>query len=114
MTEEDFKKLESRIYAFSVDVFSFVKTLIDNGLASEYSRMLLDTSNQLYSTFIDVFDSAGEYNRIVVKRCEQLSDSCSDYLTKIEVGKKYLNEKVDLNIESKEISRKLGVYSINN
>jgi excinuclease UvrABC helicase subunit UvrB len=110
MTEDDFKKHESRIYAFSVDVFSFVKTLIDAGLASEHSRMLLDTANQLYSSFIDAIDNNRELDRIVVSRCEQLSESCSDYLTKIEVGKKYLNEKVDLTIEAKEISRVLRGY----
>lgn len=107
MTEDEFKKLESRIYAFSVDVFSFAKTLMDNGQASEQSRMLLNTSNQLYTVFLDAFDKSGELDLIVAKRCEQLSDSCSDYLSEIEVSKKNLNEKVDLTIEAKEISRTL-------
>ena len=107
MTEEDYKKLESRIYAFSVDVFSFVKTLIDDGRASEHSRMLLDTANQLYSTFIDALNTDGELNEILITRCEQLVDSCADYFEKIEVNKNQLNEKVDLTIEAKEISREL-------
>lgn len=114
MTEEEYKKQESRIYAFSIDVFSFVKTLIDLGLASENSRMLLDTANQLYANFIDALGNDGELNKIVITRCEQLADSCSDYLSKIEVGEKHLNEKVDLTIEAKEISRKLREVLTNN
>ena len=105
MTEEEFRKLETRVYAFSVDVFSFVKTLIDKKLSNEESRLLLNTSNQLYSTFLDVYDHKEGVNPIVVTRCEQLAGICSNYLSKIEVQKQLLNEKVDLTIESNELNR---------
>lgn len=104
MTEQELEKLESRIYAFSVDVFSFVKTLIDSGQANEHSKMLLNDSNKLYSEFLQTLDLERKPDN-VIENCMHLANNCSDFLSKIEVTHSILNRKTDLIIESKEISR---------
>lgn len=104
---EKIKNLEAIIYSFSVDVFSFVKFLNEDSLSSSGSRMLLNTANQLYTTFLDLFDKPKDINKIVLNRCEQLTESCYNYLTKINVGKKMEDLKANLIIETKTISKKI-------
>jgi len=107
MNENEFKKLESRIYAFSVDVFSFVKTLINKNLANQYSKGLLDGANKLYGDFLDVFDNQDNMDSALLKNCIYQAESCSNFLGSIEVEKALLNEKVDLTIEANELARLL-------
>lgn len=105
MNEGEFKKLESRVYAFSVDVFSFVKTLINKNLANQHSKNLLDNANKLYGDFLDVFDNQDVIDEQSLKKCIQLAEVCSNLLGNIEVEKALLNEKVDLTIEANELTR---------
>jgi hypothetical protein len=108
MNEEELTKLESKIYIFSVDVFSFIKTLINNNFTNENTTGLLNASNLLYSKFLDLLEiSLGKNKHSVLKECLALSESCAVFLNKIEVKDNLLNERIDLLIEAKEIVRKL-------
>lgn len=103
MKEEQLSKLESKIYIFSVDVFSFVKTLLDMNITNSDTTGLLKSSNLLYTKFLDVFENQPSNFDTSISACLELSAKCSGFLEKIEVEKKLLNEKIDLIIESKEI-----------
>lgn len=110
MSEEEYKKLESRIYAFSVDVFSFVKTLINQNQSNQHTKGLLAGSNQLYSLFLDLIDNQGNVIVEVLSKCVQICNNCSTFLENIKVEQKLLNEKVDLTIETNELGRQLNKY----
>ncbi|MDF1546306.1 MAG: hypothetical protein P1P88_00700 [Bacteroidales bacterium] len=110
MREDEYKKLESRIYGFSVNVFSFVKTLINQNQSDQHTKGLLSGSNQLYALFLDVIDSQEDRVTEILSKCVQICSNCSTFLENIKVEKKLLNEKVDLTIEANELGRQLNKY----
>ena len=106
MKEEELAKLESKIYIFSVDVFSFIKTLMDNNITNKNTQGLFNDSSLMYSTFIDLLDDRGLENKSsILSKCIELAISSAGFLTNIEVKGSHLNERVDLLIEVKEILR---------
>ncbi len=106
MDETELTKLESKIYIFSVDVFSFTKTLLNQNITNSYTTGLLKTSNQLYSTFLDLVDNhINENKQVIHSNCIQLANNCAEFLNNIEVKGSLLNERVDLLIEAKELTR---------
>ena len=108
MNEEELKKLESKIYIFSVDVFSFIKTLMDKNIISNDTQGLFNASSQLYSEFVDFMDDFRKVNRAAIfSKCFELANLSANHLEKIEVKGALLNERVDLLIEIKEIIRNL-------
>ena len=111
MREDLLTKLESKIYIFSVDVFSFVKTLADRNISNPNTTALTKTSNRLYTKFLDIFESAPGDLKKIVSECREMASECAIILDKIEVEKKMLNERIDLLIESKEILKQLDEIS---
>lgn len=106
MKEEELAKIESKIYIFSVDVYSFVKTLQDQNITNSNISGLFKESGQLYSSFLDLFENhIMKDKQVILNTCIDLSRSCAEKLSKIEVSGSNLNERVDLLIEVKEISR---------
>jgi len=92
--------LELKVFAFSVDVVSFVKSVEESEGANSTLKSLLNEANGFYSNFIDAEDSTGKYDKNSFysesKKCAQ---KCLDLLQSIELESKFLNEKVDLIIE---------------
>jgi len=106
MNGEELAKLESKIYIFSVDVFSFIKTLMDQGITNKDTQGLFEASSQLYAEFLNLFDNHVPKNKnSAYLKCIELANSSATYLTNIEVKGNLLNERVDLLIEAKEILR---------
>jgi hypothetical protein len=106
--EELLNKLEFKIYRFSVNVFSFVKTLIEKKLSNQYSEALLVKANDLYSSYVNLLDSFE--NEGVVSGLFGIiekSENCVTLFQDIELTGSILNEKVDLAIEAFEISKQL-------
>jgi hypothetical protein len=106
MNEEELTRLESKIYIFSVNVFSFIKTLMEHNIANKDTQGLFDASSKLYTEFLNLFDNHGVKNKLsVFSKCRELANSSAVHLTNIEVKGSLLNERVDLLIEAKEILR---------
>jgi len=106
MDEAAISKLESKIYIFSVDIFSFVKTLMNQNITNSFTVGLLNASNKLYSNFLDLIDIQTNKSKSEIhKDCIELADHCAEFLKNIEVKGSLLNERVDLLIEAKELSR---------
>jgi len=111
MDEEGLTRFESKIYAFSVEVFSFVKTLMNQNVTNPNTSGLLKSSNQLYSYFLDLIDNHSDENKALVKKkCIDLASHCAEYLKKIEVKGNLLNERVNLLIEAKELTKSLEQF----
>jgi hypothetical protein len=108
MDEKKLKSLEFKIYRFSVNVFSFVKTLIEKKLSSQYSEALLNKANDLYSSYVNVIGKAdGSESLQGILSIIKKSEECVAIFQDIELRGSILNEKVDLAIEAFEITEKL-------
>jgi hypothetical protein len=108
MDEKLIQGLEFKIYRFSINVFSFVKTLIEKKLSNQYSEALLNKANDLYSSYVNMLESieksksSPDFHPLLKK-----SQECEALFPNIELTGAILNEKVDLAIEAFEISKKL-------
>jgi hypothetical protein len=108
MDEEKLRKLEFKVYRFSVNVFSFVKTLANRNEAITVGNQLLNLANEMYGTLADMLDSYEGGNKAIdFSSIQANSEVCKDLLQTIEVSGILINEKVDLLIEAHEISQKL-------
>jgi len=107
MNDEELTKLESKIYIFSVNVFSFIKTLMDENITNENTRELFSVSSKLYSEFVSLLDDTGSKKdkSSVYISCIAMANASAEHLSKIDVKGALLNERVDLLIEAKEIIR---------
>jgi hypothetical protein len=102
------QKLELKIYGFSVNVYSFVKTLIEKKISDKNTKALLNEANKLYSSYLDILEAIDKGNNSPDKsECIQISGECITLFQNIELTGAILNEKVDLAIEANEILRKL-------
>lgn len=102
------KKLESMIYAFSVNILSFVKSLSDKNIASQNEKDLLNSANELYSLYLDILKNIEKGNNNPdIKDCILKSEKCASLIKNFELSGILLNEKVDLAIEANEILRLL-------
>jgi hypothetical protein len=107
MDEKLVHSLEFKIYRFSVNVFSFVKTLIEKKLSDKYSDILLNKANDLYSSYVNMLESDNIESLPNISTILKKSDECVAIFQNIELKGAILNEKVDLAIEAFEISKKL-------
>jgi|GEM_PF-4391792 len=106
MEESELAKIESKIYIFSVDVYSFVKTLHKQNITNSSINSLLKDSGQLYTNFLDLFENHIKKDKqVAINTCIDLSKLCAEKLSNIELSGSNLNERVDLLIEAKEIIR---------
>ena len=98
--------LELKIYGFSINVFSFVKSLEKlNFLKSETSEMA-KISNSLYLKFLDYEDAKNNSDKIKeLEDCVKISLRCFELFKNADFKDVLLNEKVDLTIEASEISK---------
>jgi hypothetical protein len=108
MEQHLLEKMELKIYSFSVNVFSFVKSLKDKNVSDEVSNSLLNKANSLYSGFLDFMDAENISGKTVKPDfCIKMAEECCGLLKNIQPDSILLNEKVDLAIEANEIYRKL-------
>ncbi len=98
------KNLELKVFAFSVDVVSFVKSLEKSGKTNPVLKSLLKTANEFYLYYLALEDAKGEDKKSsFLKETKQSAQKCLDLLQSINVENKLLNEKVDLIIEVAEL-----------
>jgi len=98
--------LELKIYRFSINVFSFVKSLEKLEFSNNQTRLMAQTSNSLYSQFIDYEDAKdNETIKKNLEACVEISLKCFELFKNTDFKDILLNEKVDLTIEASEISK---------
>jgi hypothetical protein len=108
MSIEQFIKLELKIYSFSINIFSFVKSLSDKKIAGQNEKKLLNSANDLYSIFLDELEHVEKGNeKADFAKCIIRSEECVSLMKNYELSGLHLNEKVDLAIEANEILRSL-------
>ena len=98
--------LELKIYRYSINVFSFVKSLEKLNFSNSQTKLMAQTSNSLYSKFIDYEDAKD--NESIIKNleaCVEISLKCFELFKNSDFKDLLLNEKVDLTIEASEISK---------
>lgn len=103
------KSVELKVFAFSVDVISFVKTFEKTGKVNVLVNKLLNQANGFYSNYVSA-EEALEINdkKWFLKKSIANAKKCLDLLQSIEVERELLNEKVDLIIEVAELIRRIG------
>ena len=110
------KYLEERIYFFSINVVSFLKTIEKIGYKnnqtkevpqlSELTTNLSQNTLQLNSLFFDILDN--KVNISEIEKCLSLSENCLKTLQKIDIDDKVIiNEQADLQIDMSGIIKKL-------
>ncbi|MBN1251337.1 MAG: hypothetical protein JXR51_16030 [Bacteroidales bacterium] len=100
--------LELKIYRFSINVFSFVKSLDKVNISNSQTQTMAELSNSLYSKFTDYEDAENqELKSKYLEECVKISLQCFELFKKVDFKDALLNEKVDLTIEASEISKTL-------
>ncbi len=104
--------LETQIYFFTINVFSFSKTLQKNN--SFLTPEILKIANQLYSTFIELLDLENQNDiKKDLKKCISLAKTSHSMFMDFDCEKKELiNEKANLQIENSLIIRKLELLVV--
>ncbi len=102
------ESIELKVFAFSVDVVSFVKSFEKTGKLNALINELLNQANGFYSNYVSAVEALG-----LIDKKKYLEESitnakkCLELLQSIEVKKELLNEKVDLIIEVAELIKKI-------
>jgi len=109
MDLESFKKLELKIYSFSVNVFSFVKTLSNKNIATHKEKELLGNANQLYCLFLVELEKMEAGISPDLESCVKSIENCITLIKDYELSGILLNEKVDLAIDANQILRSLNL-----
>lgn len=100
------ESLELKVFAFSIDVVSFVKSLEKSGITNTVTRSLLNLANGFYSSYLAAEKALGEYAKnCFFEESKENAKTCLELLQSIDVEKELLNEKVDLIIEVDELIR---------
>ena len=98
--------LEERIYFFSINVVSFLKTIGKKGYKNNLTSELSQNTLQLNSLFFDILDNKANISDI--KKCLSLSENCHKILQKIKIDDKVIiNEQADLQIDMSRIIKNL-------
>jgi hypothetical protein len=96
----DVESLEVKVYAFSINVISFVKSMGKNGLGNEPLQVLLHAAKQFYDLYLDFADEEEQDSKpYILKECVKYGKKCLDILQNMGVPEEFLNEKVDLVID---------------
>jgi len=98
-------ELELKIYRFSVNVFSFVKSLDKLNVSKSLTKDILNSSNLLYSKFLEYVDTKDRDVMSKLEECVKISLRCFELFKNADFNDVLLNEKVDLTIEASEISK---------
>ncbi|MEN8119129.1 MAG: hypothetical protein ABFS35_02235 [Bacteroidota bacterium] len=103
------ESLELKVFAFSVDVVSFVKSLEKAGRVTVVINNLLNLANEFYLNYLAAEEALGEYDKkTFLEESKDSAKKCLKLLQSIKVEKEFLNEKVDLIIEIAELIREIG------
>ena len=100
--------LELKIFAFSVDVISFVKSFEKTAEFNVLVNTLLNKANGFYSNYVsaeDALEAADKENYLEQSRVN--AKKCLALLQSIDVERELLNEKVDLIIEVAELIKRI-------
>jgi len=102
------ENLELKVFAFSVDVISFVKSLEKSGKINSVFKNLLKVVNEFYSNYLDAEEALDEYDKSrFLEESKVNAEKCLELLQSIEVSNEFLNERVDLIIEVAELIKKI-------
>ncbi|MCF6243309.1 MAG: hypothetical protein L3J74_18480 [Bacteroidales bacterium] len=104
----DVEKMEVKVYAFSINVISFVKSMEKAGTGDEPLQILVHSAKQFYDLYIDYVDEEDEDTKpYVLKECLKYGNKCLDILQNMGVPEEFLNEKVDLVIDVAGLIKKM-------
>jgi len=96
----DVEALETKVYTFSINVVSFVKSMEQAGLKDKPLQMLMYSAKQFYDLYLDFVDEEDEESSLyILKECLTQGRKCLDILQNMGVHEEFLNEKVDLVID---------------
>ena len=101
--------LELKVFAFSVDIISFVKTIEKQNEGSRIElNSLLKAANDFYINYLHGEDAVGKYDKgSFFKDSVESAQECFNLLQTVKVEKQFLNEKADLIIEVSELIKKI-------
>jgi len=106
----DLQDIELKAYAFSINMFSFVKTLEKAGKADNTTTYLLNLANSFYTNYLAAVDAKSEYERkVFLEESKNIAEECLSVLQSFETENKFLNEKVDLIIEIAELNKNIEI-----
>ncbi len=72
--------LELKIYRFSINVFSFVKSLEQLNISIKLAKNILAKSNLLYSKFLDYIDADEKDLKKELEGCVKISLQCFELI----------------------------------
>ena len=102
------ESLELKVFAFSVDVISFVKSFEKKRAANVLVNELLNQANGFYSSYVSAEEALGFADKKkYLEKSIANAKKCLELLQSIEDEKELLNEKVDLIIEVAELIKKI-------
>ena len=102
------ESLELKVFAFSVDVISFVKSFEKAGKVNVLVNELLNQANGFYANYVSAEEALGLTDKKkYLEKSIANAKKCLELLQSIEVIKELLNEKVDLTIEVAELIKKI-------
>ena len=105
--------MELKVFAFSVDVLSFVKSVEKSENKNSELISLLNEANEFYSNFIAAEDTLDEHDKnSFYSESKKNAQKCLDLLQSIELENKFLNEKVDLIIEVAGLIKKIPLQEV--
>lgn len=92
-------KLDTRTYAFTIDVYKFVKALKKAGITDENTTKLMEAAGIIGTTYQDVATARCKefLNKIAI--CHENSISAKEALDQIDCNEELINEKSNLMIE---------------
>ena len=103
------ESLELKVFAFSVDVVSFVKSFEKTGKLNAFVNELLNRANGFYANYVSAEEAlVGADKKKYLEESITNAKKCLELLQSIEVEKELLNEKVDLIIEVAELIKRIG------
>ncbi len=104
----DVENIEVEVYAFSINVISFVKSMQKAGSGNEPLQILLHSAKQFYDLYIDYADEQDEDTKpYIFEECLKYGKKCLDILQNMGVPEEFLNEKVDLVIDIAGLMKKM-------
>lgn len=104
----DLQDIELKVYAFSINVFSFVKTLEKAGKANDAISYILNAANSFYANYLAAIEAKGKHEQnVFLGESKKNAEECLNGLQSFETDKRFLNEKVDLIIEIAELKKNI-------
>lgn len=104
----DSETFEVKVYAFSINVFSFVKSMQDAGHDNILLQIVLQSAKDFYDSFLDYVDEEDEiFKENILENCLNFARKSFDVLQNMKVPDEFLNEKVDLVIDVAGLIKKI-------